>query len=76
VSSPTLPANKVVNAAIKPRRQSDECTLYKITIAPINKTAAKKVLNHAMNELMARSDAYAMPFLERLRSCTLSVSMP
>jgi hypothetical protein len=31
--------------------------VYSITIAPISRSAARKVLNHATKELMARSDA-------------------
>jgi hypothetical protein len=57
VSNPTLPANKVVKVAINPKRQSGECTLYSMTIAPMSNKAARKVLNHAMKELMARSEA-------------------
>ena len=72
VSSFTLPANRIVKIAIRPKRQSGERTLYNMTIAPISRRAAKKVLNHATKEPMARSDAYAMPFLNRLRSCVPS----
>jgi hypothetical protein len=57
VSSPTLPANKVVNVAMRPNLQSGDVTLYKTTMAPIKRSAARKVLNHATKELMARSEA-------------------
>jgi hypothetical protein len=68
VSSPTLPANRVVNVAMRPNLQSGDVTLYKTTMAPIRRSAARKVLNHATKELMARSEASAMPDRDRLRS--------
>ena len=67
--SPTLAANKVVKVAIKPNLQSGDVTVYKTTIAPMSSSAAKKVLNHAMKELIARSDTYAIPFRDLDRSC-------
>jgi hypothetical protein len=39
-----------------------------MTIASISRSAAKKVLKHAMKVAIVRSDAYAMPNLERFRS--------
>jgi hypothetical protein len=57
VSSPTLPANRLVKVAINPNLQSGDVTVYRTTIAPIRRSAAKKVLNHAIKELMARSEA-------------------
>jgi hypothetical protein len=57
VSNLTPPVNKVVNVAIRPSLQSGDVTFYKTTIAPIRRRAARKVLNHAMKELIARSEA-------------------
>lgn len=73
VRSPTLPAKRLVNVAIRPNLQFGDCTLYRTTIAPINKRAANSVLNHAMKVPIARSDEYAIPPTERW-TCSKSVS--
>lgn len=76
VNKPTLPAKRHVKAAMSPKRQSGGRTLYRMTIAPINSSAASMVLNHATKEAIARSDAYAMPFFVRFLSCLMSESGP
>jgi hypothetical protein len=59
VNKPTLAANRTVKMPISPSFKSGDLTLYKTTIAPISRRAAKMVLKNVMKPLMRSPDAYA-----------------